>query len=226
MTMWRDPAFELLQKLAFLRALGAGGLRPWHRLLLVSGDLNETRRGPPGWRYISSEAEPAEILAALEAHRPHMLYGFLTPLRQLAEQLQRLGRTQPLRSVFSTAEPLDPSARALLAATFQAELFDIYGCTEAGPLAWECRMHQGLHVAADMALLECEGRPGMPASLVVTSLELLAMPLIRYEVGDLALPMPAGRCDCGCTLPRLQRVEGRVVDRVRLPDGSMLSPFG
>ena len=65
------------------------------------------------------------------------------------------GRSRP--SLFTTAETLDPATRALLEDTFRTELFDIYGCTETGPLAWECRAHAGYHVAADGVVLECLG---------------------------------------------------------------------
>jgi phenylacetate-CoA ligase len=60
---------------------------------------------------------------------------------------------------------------------------------------------------------------------VTTSLDLFAMPLIRYDLGDLAVPGPAERCACGRTLRRIDRIEGRLVDCVRLADGRELSPY-
>jgi phenylacetate-CoA ligase len=226
MTLFRDARFEERQKLRFLHTLLAGGLRPWHRLLLVAGGLDESRSGLPGWRYISSEAPPELVLATLEAHRPHLLYGFLTPIRQMAELAREHGRPRPLKALFTTAETLDPATRVLLEDTFQTEIFDIYGCTETGPLAWECRAHQGYHVAADGAVVECLANDRDEAGrLVVTSLDLRAMPLIRYEIGDLAVEAPAGPCPCGSRLPRLARIEGRMVDCVRLADGRLLSPY-
>lgn len=226
MTLFRDPAFEQRQKLRFLRALLGGGLRPWHRLLLVAGTLDEARSGLPGWRYISSEAPPELVLATFEAHRPHFLYGFLTPLRQMAQLARERHDGRQLKGIFTTAETLDAGSRALLEDTFGADVLDIYGCTEAGPLAWECRAHEGYHVADEGAVVECLGGGGSEAGrVVVTSLELRAMPLIRYEVGDLAIRAAPGRCACGKDGPRLLRIEGRLADCVRLPDGRLLSPY-
>ena len=50
-------------------------------------------------------------------------------------------------------------------------------------------------------------------------------PLIRYEVGDMAqLGAP---CSCGRGLPVLSRIQGRVRNMLRLPDGSLHWPnFG
>ena len=192
----------------------------------MAGGLDESRSGLPGWRYISSEAPPELVLATFEAHRPHLLYGFLTPIRQMAQLARERGQVRPLKALFTTAETLDPATRALLEDTFQTEIFDIYGCTEAGPLAWECRAHDGYHVAADAAVLECLADGiGEAGRVLVTSLDLRAMPLIRYEVGDLAVPAAAGPCPCGNRLPRLARIEGRIADCVRLADGRLLSPY-
>lgn len=231
MTLLRDRPFERHQKLVFLRALLATGLRPWHRLLLLSDSSDDDRpgggdrRGLPGWRYVASEAPAESLLEALLTHRPHAVYGFLTPLRQLAQLLRRHGRPVGLRAVITTAETLDGATRAWLADSFQAEVFDLYGCTEVGPVAWECRAHLGYHVAADTVIVECQDAGTGSGPVLLTSLDLRAMPLIRYAVGDLAVPAGPGACPCGCRLPRLARLEGRLVDCVQRPAGGLLSPY-
>jgi phenylacetate-CoA ligase len=57
---------------------------------------------------------------------------------------------------------------------------------------------------------------------VVTDLINRGMPLLRYEVGDLAT-WAYGRCSCGRTLPRLQRVFGRTSDILYTPEGRKIS---
>ena len=49
---------------------------------------------------------------------------------------------------FSTAEALTPALRADLQHTFGIELFDHCGEAQIGPLAGECRVHQGMHLHA------------------------------------------------------------------------------
>ena len=226
MTFFRDPRFVDLHRAVFWRALVAGGLRPWHRLLLVTGPPGKPRKGLPGWRFISSEASPETVLAAIETFRPQMLYGFLTPLRQLARLARERGLRPRLKAVFTTAENVDPATRALLGDTFKANVFDIYGCTETGALAWECPAHQGYHLAAESTLVEClDGVGDVAGPTAITHLELRGMPLIRYMVGDLAALDPDDACPCGCRLPRLAWIEGRLIDCVRLPGGRQLSPY-
>jgi phenylacetate-CoA ligase len=51
------------------------------------------------------------------------------------------------------------------------------------------------------------------------------MPLIRYEIGDYAIP--GGPCRCGRGLPVLKRIQGRQRNMMILPDGSSFWPsFG
>jgi phenylacetate-CoA ligase len=55
-------------------------------------------------------------------------------------------------------------------------------------------------------------------TMICTGLNNLAMPFIRYRVGDVAQPK-AGECPCGCAFPLIDRVVGRVEDYIRTPDG-------
>ena len=95
-------------------------------------------------------------------------------------------------------------------------------------IACQCERHAGLHVNADGLYVEilwpdgspCE--PGKPGRVVVTDLLNHAMPILRYEVGDMACW--AGRdCSCGRGLPLLEKIEGRVADYVVTPNGEWVS---
>jgi phenylacetate-CoA ligase len=78
-------------------------------------------------------------------------------------------------------------------------------------------------VAAEGLLVEVlGGEETTPGRVVVTDLVNRAMPLIRYEVGDLAT-VRSGPCACGRSLPRLGAVHGRITDILRTPDGRKIS---
>jgi phenylacetate-CoA ligase len=47
------------------------------------------------------------------------------------------------------------------------------------------------------------------------------MPFIRYRIGDLGIAATK-LCRCGRGLPLLERVEGRLLDAVRTPDGRIV----
>ena len=61
--------------------------------------------------------------------------------------------------------------------------------------------------------------------MVMTNLNLYSMPLIRYDSGDVGIAQPTERCRCGRGLSRLDRVEGRVVDTIKLRNGETFSPY-
>src|SRR5207244_11937336 len=91
----------------------------------------------------------------------------------------------------------------------------------------ECPEHSGLHVNADGVLIEivAGGRPappGTPGAIVVTDLSNFAMPLIRYQIGDVGV-LADRACPCGRGLPLLESIEGREADYVVTADGRLVS---
>src|SRR5690606_9389387 len=51
-----------------------------------------------------------------------------------------------------------------------------------------------------------------------------AMPLVRYEIGDLGEVREA-ECPCGRKSEQLVAIEGRVADMLSFPDGTRISPY-
>src|SRR5207249_5185438 len=64
--------------------------------------------------------------------------------------------------------------------------------------------------------------PGVPGSIVVTDLSNFAMPLIRYQIGDVG-KLSGRACPCGRGLPLLESIEGREADYVVTADGRLIS---
>lgn len=123
---------------------------------------------------------------------------------------------------FSTAEALTPSLRKDLQATFGIELFDHCGEAQIGPLAGECRVHEGMHLHARD--LFCEfldpetGEPVAPGGtgeIVATQLGPRALPLVRYAPRDV-FRLLADPCPCGDPSPRLVFVgQAGVIKKVK-----------
>lgn len=63
---------------------------------------------------------------------------------------------------------------------------------------------------------------GILGRIVVTDLYNRAMPLIRYDTGDLGVM--SHECECGYHGKVLKRVEGRRVDFITATNGNLLSP--
>ncbi len=131
------------------------------------------------------------------------------------------------RGIITTAMILHDWQRRRIEQVFQCPVTNRYGCEEVSLIACECERNDGLHINADNIYVEIlrDGRPACPGeagSVVVTDLSNRAMPLLRYQVGDVAV-LDERRCPCGRGLPLLKRLEGREADYVVTADGDLVS---
>lgn len=185
------------------------------------------RSGPSSAMHIGRPVE--ELADWLVRFDPSYLLAYPSIMDPLMDAVAaRGGRPPSLEEVRLISEPLDPELQARLATEWQVRCTDLYSANEVGYIAFRCREQGALHVQSESLLVEvlddagqpCE--PGETGRVVVTSLHNLATPLLRYEIGDYA---EVGRpCKCGRGLPVLARVQGRVRNLVRTPDGRRYWP--
>lgn len=157
--------------------------------------------------------------------RPNIIKCFPNSLSIFAEFVKRRGIEVPkVGAISCTGENLYAQQRRLFQETFGGEVFEKYGTRESGVIACECRAHHGLHLFTDGAYVEIldeQGRavkPGEMGRLVVTDLFNYGMPMIRYEIGDMAIA--SGRqCACGSPLPLVEKIIGRDRDILYDSDG-------
>jgi phenylacetate-coenzyme A ligase PaaK-like adenylate-forming protein len=183
---------------------------------LIPASVGEVRR-------LDIRQELARIVEELNAFQPTLLAAYPYMLWLLSEAA-REGRlhVRPQR-VTSSADVLTASDRAAVRQAFGVEPYNYYCSTEVPYLAWECDAHDGLHVNADYVLLEsvdAAGRRVPPGTLgdkiLITNLSNQVLPLIRYEMSD-QVEWTTGPCPCGCRLPRIRTVAGRVEHLLNLP---------
>lgn len=225
--VYYDPLYRSVRNMLFLRGLIAVGYRIGHKVLLVT-EPGKKNKSFLRWYYSSILNPPERLITELNREKPDLLYGCKTSLVSMAEFVRDTRiRVHCPKRIVSTAEILNPESRALLERVFSAKVFDFYGSTEMGLVGWECKPGEGYHLSVDSVIVEFLPIPensGL-SRMVMTNLDLNAMPLIRYESGDLGLPGPLERCPCGRGLPRLQRVEGRQNDCLKMRDGRKISPY-
>lgn len=161
--------------------------------------------------------------------RPTLLFGHSHSLYLLAGYVRDLDllHIRP-RSIISTSMMLMKYERDLIEEVFETRVFDRYGCEEVSLIASECEEHKGLHMNIEHLFIEfikedgsCAA-PGEPGRIIVTDLMNIAMPFIRYEVGDYGIPS-LYKCSCGRGLPIMDTVVGRTADFLIKKDGTRVA---
>lgn len=134
-----------------------------------------------------------------------------------------------LKTIMACAGTVTSEWRTILQRVFQAEVFDKYGSRDCADIACECRAHSGLHVYSPNVYVEVVDEAGSPCPpkrpgrLLVTLLNNLSFPMIRYQIGDMATWEEPGVCSCGLAFPRLRELHGREDDMLTTEDGTRLS---
>jgi len=174
-----------------------------------------------------TEANMADYADAIDRYRPDIIVAYVGPLVQLAQWLTASGRNiwQP-RGIIGGAEAMHEFQREAIQQAFGAPVFNTYGCREFMLIAAECEQRHGLHVNSDHLLVELRTPHGaacgqQAGDVVITDLFNYGMPFVRYANGDRAT-IAAQPCACGRGLPLLERVDGRVLDAIRTPEGHVL----
>lgn len=168
-------------------------------------------------------------IESLRRIRPQVIRGNAFQLVNLAKCIMQKGveGINP-KLLFSMGSLLDRKSRELIESTFSAEVFDCYGATELGCIAWECSEHRGYHINIDTVVVELikngrTARPGEMGKIICTGLHSLATPFIRYDTGDVGIASDE-RCSCGRGLPLLKSIEGRADDFFVSTNGTLYSP--
>jgi phenylacetate-CoA ligase len=179
----------------------------------------------------------ARILKVQELRATAMM-GTPTYLLGMAETARRRLGIEPAELAVSkltcAGEPgaSIPATKRRLEEAWGAKVYDHAGATEIGAWSYECS-HQpgGLHVNQGLFLVEIEDletgepvtEPGRMGRMVITALDRLAQPCIRFDSQDLISWHPEP-CPCGRTYPLITGgVQGRADDITKVK-GVLLSP--
>lgn len=161
--------------------------------------------------------------------KPGAIFGHAHSIYILAQYLKDNGiRDLRPQGIVATSMMLLDHERKVISEAFDCAVTNRYGCEEVGLIASECERHDGMHLNIPHVYVEfLDGndqpvKAGEPGKVVVTDLNNRAMPLIRYRVEDVGV-LSSRPCGCGRGLPLLERLEGRVADFLKKPDGGQVA---
>ncbi len=124
-----------------------------------------------------------------------------------------------------------PATKKRMEEAWGAKVYDHVGATEIGAWSFECRYQSDLHINEAMFLVEIEDidsgevitEPGRRGKMVITALDRMAQPCIRFDSKDVIEWSP-DKCECGRTFRMLKGgVVGRADDITKVK-GVLLAP--
>jgi phenylacetate-CoA ligase len=236
-----DQETQIARESSLMWADSLAGWYPGEKIAMLWGSDRDTKNALKSWRlharwwlenrrwYDAFNMGPDELMKyhlALNSFRPDILVAYAGAVHTMALFLKQrdLRPEYPRKAIISSAEMLAPGMRRDIQEIFNVSVFDRYGNREAGAMAAECAFHQGLHVNENDLIVEIAGSDPTqtPGSVLITYLHNYAMPLIRYDTGDLGCWMEDEPCSCGRRTARLARIAGRQSDVIRTSHGGLI----
>jgi len=180
--------------------------------------------------YHLDKSSLAYYVEKIRETRPKFLRGYPHSLSELAAYCIEEGVTDiTFKNAYTCSENLSEIQRNQIEHAFNTKVIDRYGNIEMVAHATQCHLAGEYHIdplygwveiVNDNSVEVCAGESGR---VIATGLTNFAMPLIRYEIGDVAVK-GSGNCDCGLQTPTLQSIVGRIDDALVKADGSLIPP--
>jgi phenylacetate-CoA ligase len=171
-----------------------------------------------------------EIVSELE---PATLIGFASTIASLARWLLEENQRIPsIKQVWSTSEILSQEGGDAIRAAIGCEPLTIYASNEFGFMAWEARKGDPMCFDSDRLHVEYVKRDapvlseiGEVSRMVITDLLNDTMPLIRYDIEDIARSHEPVQVTKDLWCATITDLQGKQADILQLPDGRTVTPF-
>ncbi len=187
------------------------------------------------WDIQEQDEENLEELKKLlqSDHKIKFLLGFPSALENLANYLLTFGyhpRMDNIHTIIGFGEAFPKSVHEKLKNIFlKCNIVSLYSNNENGMLALECVENKEFHFNSASYFIELlkfdSDDPvsvGEPGRIVVTDLFNYAMPLIRYDTGDVGIGKK--KPECGWHSQVFSSIEGQKVDLIFDTKGNQKSP--
>lgn len=198
---------------------------------------------PPYWRYNKpgnqfflnmqhlTKEKISSIIPFLNQNQFAFFSGYPSIINMLAFMIEDSGMNllYSPRYIFTSAEKLYSYQKRQIEKLFNgSKVIEHYGFAEEAACANKCKAghyHEEFQLG-HMELVDTTiSDKGTTGKLVVTGIQNLAMPLIRYDVGDTAT-FTDRECSCGLKSQMIVDIEGRNEDYIVTPEGARVMRFG
>lgn len=174
---------------------------------------------------LSSSTDIFKQLDSLERFKPDILIVFPSVLKEyLSVWRSRMRPPLKPKVIRTMGETLGDDVRELAEETTGAQVLDTYSSSEVGRIATQISPGEAYRVNTYSLIVEVLNErnercvPGELGRVVITDLTNYATPLIRYDIGDWAIPEDPHH-------HRLREIRGRSRNVIQLPDGRKVWPL-
>lgn len=211
--IWRDKKLSKSEK----KLKEAGLLLP-----ISVGDVND-----PINSAITNE-KILSIIEELKRFRPQVIRGYVSALYSIAQLIEKLNiKFDTLESVVASAEYLPEHLWQFFERVFNCPVYNLYGGTETPAIAVNKTGTHNLTISEDLYFIEVlnekgeDAKPGEIGLITITDLYSKATPLIRYQIGDMAV-VDENFYKFNNNFRYFVSVEGRTNDIFELEDGRII----
>jgi phenylacetate-CoA ligase len=149
----------------------------------------------------------------------NVLRGYPSSILTLAEYiLDNEVRIPKLKMLLTASEVLNEGERKKIKKAFGAKIYNHYGLAEVCVMMGSCECEEGMHNYEEYGYCELIDNEFGQKKIIGTNLHNLAMPLIRYDTGDIS-ESDWGTCSCGRGLPIIKNILGRKDSNILTPEG-------
>ena len=173
--------------------------------------------------YHLSERNIERYVTALRKYHIKAVEGYPSSLYVLAKLMLNKNIKVQMKSALTTSETLVAKQKAVIEQAFQCQVYDYYGMAERVAAIHTCE-HGRHHLVPEYSLVEFIGSDSLSNGIyevVGTTFTNMAMPLIRYRVGDVIKPSNE-QCPCGRNYPVIEKIVGRADDYIITPSGKLV----
>jgi len=183
--------------------------------------INYNNEIPPFWRYNKtdnqlifsfwhvSEKTIDSYIDKLIQFKPKFIHGYPSFITLIAEYVFNKNIIiDSVKAIFTSSENLLDYQRAIIEKAFNAKVFDRYGSAEMVVSASQCEYGK-YHVNPMLGYMEIINN-----RIVGTTFHNYAMPLIRYDIGDM--------CTKGVQWGYIKKINGRNVSIFKTKTGNLI----
>jgi phenylacetate-CoA ligase len=200
---WESAGYHLGNKVAFIAGTALSKSNFSNRVFhwLLNTDFYSA--------YTLDEDNIRKYLVKLKRTKAKVIFGYASAINEIAHYIKRneAFSLPDLRGIVCTSEVLSDSCRVNIEEAFKVEVFNQYGCFEAGISAFECEHHR-LHLIST----KCKYEIDKNGNLYSTDLINNAFIMMRYSTGDRIELAEEKTCSCNRNFPVIEKVIGRISD--------------